>query len=121
MDRWMMVRNMGKYLSYLVDERFEEYAYDVVDSIAKARTPEELLEGVYKALRLAPKLQKKAEAKGCSPIWKPSPDDIEALEKEVENISNPRDLRKLAVSLALWAFAYWNHCPKEENSDGGVE
>ena len=121
MDRWMMVRNIGKYLSYLVDERFEEYAYDVVDSIAKARTPEELLEGVYKALRLAPKLQKKAEAKGCSPIWKPSPDDIEALEKEVENISNPRDLRKLAVSLALWAFAYWNHCPKEENSDGGVE
>ncbi|WP_297068806.1 hypothetical protein [Thermococcus sp.] len=119
MDRG--IKNIGQYLSYLVDDTFEEYAYDVVDSIAKARTPEELLEGVYKALRLAPKLQKKAEAKDCPPVRKPSPEDIEALEREIENISNPRDLRRLAVSLALWAFADWNHCPKEKNSEGGVE
>ena len=119
MESW--IKNIGEYLSYLVDDKFKEYAYDIVDGIAKARTPEELLEGVYKALRLAPKLQKKAESEGCPPIWKPSPEDIEALENKIENLSNPRDLRRLAVSLALWAFAYWNHCPKEEKGEGGVE
>nr|7R21_A Chain A, Cas11a [Pyrococcus furiosus DSM 3638]7R21_C Chain C, Cas11a [Pyrococcus furiosus DSM 3638]7R21_D Chain D, Cas11a [Pyrococcus furiosus DSM 3638]7R21_E Chain E, Cas11a [Pyrococcus furiosus DSM 3638]7R21_F Chain F, Cas11a [Pyrococcus furiosus DSM 3638]7R21_G Chain G, Cas11a [Pyrococcus furiosus DSM 3638]7R21_H Chain H, Cas11a [Pyrococcus furiosus DSM 3638]7R2K_C Chain C, Cas11a [Pyrococcus furiosus DSM 3638]7R2K_E Chain E, Cas11a [Pyrococcus furiosus DSM 3638]7R2K_F Chain F, Cas11 len=105
------IRNIGRYLSYLVDDTFEEYAYDVVDGIAKARTQEELLEGVYKALRLAPKLKKKAESKGCPPPRIPSPEDIEALEEKVEQLSNPKDLRKLAVSLALWAFASWNNCP----------
>ncbi|AEC52736.1 hypothetical protein PNA2_1821 [Pyrococcus sp. NA2] len=119
MEDW--IRNIGEYLSYLVDETFEEYAYDIVDSIAKARTPEELLEGVYKALRLAPKLQKKAEEKGCIFV-KPSPRDLEAFENAVNGLSNPKDLRKLAVSLALWAFAYWNHCPKKEKEiEGGEE
>ncbi|MEM4616255.1 MAG: hypothetical protein QXY19_04540 [Archaeoglobaceae archaeon] len=56
-EEW--VREFGRYLSYLVDDKFEEYAYDVVDSIAKARTAEEILEGVYRALRLSPKLEKK--------------------------------------------------------------
>ncbi|WP_054839617.1 hypothetical protein [Thermococcus sp. JCM 11816] len=119
MDEW--VKNIGRYLSYLVDDEFEEYAYDIVDSIAKARTQEELLESVYKALRLAPKLKKKADSEGCF-FQKPSPTDIEALEDRVEELSNPKDLRKVAVSLALWAFAYWNHCPNKENKiEGGVE
>ena len=119
MEEW--IQNIGKYLSYLVDENFQEYAYDIVDGIAKARTGEELLENVYKALRLAPKLEKKAKENGCN-FWKPSPADIEALEREVEFVSNDsRKLRRLALKLALWAFAYWNHCPKErqEDSTGG--
>ncbi|ASJ12051.1 hypothetical protein [Thermococcus thioreducens] len=119
MDGW--VKNIGRYLSYLVDENFEEYAYDIVDGIAKARTGEELLENVYKALRLAPKLERKAREKGCN-FWKPSPADIEALEDEVKELSDkPRELRALALKLALWAFAYWNHCPNkgQGNSNGG--
>ncbi|NJE30785.1 hypothetical protein E3E38_06985 [Thermococcus sp. 18S1] len=118
MEDW--IRNIGKYLSYLVDENFGEYAYDIVDGIAKARTGEELLENVYKALRLAPKLEKKARER-CI-FWKPSPADIEALENEVERLSDkPKELRALALKLALWAFAYWDHCPKEgqNNSTGG--
>jgi|GEM_PF-1933450 len=112
MDVW--IKNIGKYLSYLVDETFQEYAYDIVDGIAKARTGEELLENVYKALRLAPKLEKKALKEKCPNIWKPSPSDIEALEKEIESISDdPRKLRRLALKLALWAFAYWDHCPSK--------
>ena len=118
MDRWVM--NLGKYLSYLVDETFEEYAYDIVDGIAKARTQEELLEGVYKALRLAPKLKKKADEKGCT-FWKPSPEDVEALEDAIDKLSNPKDIRKLTISLALWAFAYWNHCKNSGNKTGGGE
>jgi len=119
MEGW--IQNIGKYLSYLVDENFEEYAYDIVDGIAKARTGEELLENVYKALRLAPKLEKKAKEKGCN-FWKPSPTDIEALEREVESVSNdPRKLRRLALKLALWAFAYWNHCPNKGQEKGGGE
>jgi len=119
MDGW--IRNVGKYLSYLVDENFEEYAYDIVDGIAKARTGEELLENVYKALRLAPKLEKKAREKGCA-FWKPSPVDIEALENEVERLSDkPKELRALALKLALWAFAYWDHCPKKGREKEGGE
>ncbi|WP_238516189.1 hypothetical protein [Thermococcus gammatolerans] len=118
MEEW--IRNIGRYLSYLVDENFGEYAYDIVDGIAKARTGEELLENVYKALRLAPKLEKKAEKK-CN-FRKPSPADIEALEREVESVSNdPHKLRRLALKLALWAFAYWNHCPKKEQKNEGGE
>ncbi|WP_209476785.1 hypothetical protein [Thermococcus stetteri] len=120
MEGW--VRNIGEYLSYLVDENFGEYAYDIVDGIAKARTGEELLENVYKALRLAPKLEKKARGKECPHIRKPSPEDIEALENEVEKLSDkPKELRALALKLALWAFAYWVHCPKKgrNNSSGG--
>ena len=120
MEEW--IRNIGRYLSYLVDENFGEYAYDIVDGIAKARTGEELLENVYKALRLAPKLEKKALKEKCPNIWKPSPSDIEALEREIESVSNDtRKLRRLALKLALWAFAYWNHCPKtgQDNSNGG--
>ncbi len=118
MEDW--IRNIGRYLSYLVDDNFEEYAYDIVDGIAKARTKEELLENVYKALRLAPKLEKKAREKRCN-FRKPSPMDIEALENEVEKLSDkPKELRALALKLALWAFAYWNHCPKEgQEKEGG--
>jgi len=119
MEVW--IKNIGKYLSYLVDENFEEYAYDIVDGIAKARTGEELLENVYKALRLAPKLEKKASEKGCA-FWKPSPGDIEALENEVERlVDKPKELRALALKLALWAFAYWNHCPKKGQEKAGGE
>lgn len=119
MEEW--IRNIGRYLSYLVDENFGEYAYDIVDGIAKARTGEELLENVYKALRLAPKLEKKAREKGCT-FQKPSPKDIQTLEDGIEAISSdPKKLRRLALKLALWAFAYWNHCPKtgQDNSNGG--
>ncbi|NJE01777.1 hypothetical protein [Thermococcus sp. JdF3] len=119
MEDW--IKNIGRYLSYLVDDAFGEYAYDIVDGIAKARTGEELLEGVYKALRLAPKLEKKAHENGCT-FWKPSEKDIEALEDRVESLANsPKELRRLALKLALWAFAYWNHCPKEGNQAGGGE
>ncbi|AMM53712.1 hypothetical protein [Pyrococcus kukulkanii] len=109
MEEW--IRRIGEYLSYLIDEDLEEYAYDIIDSIAKARTPEEVLEGVYKALRLAPKLERKAKEKGCT-FWKPLPRDIQALEGKIETISNdPKELRRLALKLALWAFADWKHCP----------
>ncbi|WP_285519652.1 hypothetical protein [Thermococcus nautili] len=119
MEGW--IRNVGKYLSYLVDENFGEYAYDIVDGIAKARTGEELLESVYKALRLAPKLEKKAREKGCT-FWKPSPEDIGYLESEVERLSDdPKGLRALALKLALWAFAYWDHCPKKGQENEGGE
>ncbi len=114
------VRDLGRYLSYLVDDKFEEYAYDIIDSIAKARTAEEILEGIYRALRLSPKLEKKAEeieketGNRCY-FRKPSPNHIESLENYLQSIAeDPKKLRSFALSLSIWAFANWNHCGGEK-------
>ncbi|MDW7989958.1 MAG: hypothetical protein RMH75_04765 [Archaeoglobaceae archaeon] len=117
-EEW--VRDLGRYLSYLVDDNFEEYAYDIVDSIAKARTSEEILEGIYRALRLSPKLEKKVEeiekktGKKCY-FKKPTPRQIEFLESYLQSVVNdPKKLRNFALSLSIWAFANWNHCGGEK-------
>lgn len=108
------VRDFGRYLSYLVDDKFEEYAYDIIDSIAKARTTEEILEGIYRALRLSPKLEKKAKENNCR-FEKPSPNQVESLEKYLQSIAeDPKKLRNFALSLSIWAFANWNHCGGEK-------
>lgn len=108
------VREVGRYLSYLVDDKFEEYAYDIIDSIAKARTAEEILEGIYRALRLSPKLEKKAEENKCH-FEKLSPNHVESLENYLQSIAeDPKKLRNFALSLSIWAFANWNHCGGEK-------
>lgn len=114
------MKDIGKYLSYLVDDKFEEYAYDIIDSIAKARTSEEILEGIYRALRLSPKLERKAEeieketGKRCH-FKKPSPSQIESLENYLQSImDDPKKIRNFALSLSIWAFADWNHCGGEK-------
>jgi len=96
------MKNIGKYLSYLVSDRFEEYAYDIVDGVAKARNANELLEALYKGLRLSPKLKKKGD------IDVPSPEDIKKLEETLKDIGdNEKEVRKIGLSIALWAFADW--------------
>lgn len=105
-DNTKHVENIGKYLSYLISDKFEEYAYDIIDSIAKARSKNELLEALYKGLRLSPKLKKKAEEKNWS-IYIPTPDDIRKLEEELRNANDEKKIRLIGLSLALWAFADW--------------
>jgi len=97
------VENIGRYLSYLISDKFEEYAYDIIDSIAKARSKNELLEALYKGLRLSSKLKRKAK----EPIYIPTPDDIRKLEEELRNANDEKKIRQIGLSLALWAFADW--------------
>ncbi|CAB3287757.1 conserved protein of unknown function [Methanocaldococcus lauensis] len=97
------IKNIGKYLSYLVSDKFGEHAYDIVDGIAKARNANELLEALYKGLRLSPKLKK------IENIEIPSPKDIENLEESLKNIGdNEKEVKKIGLSIALWAFADWD-------------
>jgi len=114
MSDW--IGNVGKYLSYLVSDKFEEYAYDIVDGIAKARNANELMESLYKGLRLVPKLRKKAEEKGYQ-IYIPSAQDIKALEEELES-ADEKKVRKIGLKLALLSLAYWD-VPKREREGGG--
>jgi len=111
MSSW--IENIGRYLSYLISDEFEEYAYDVVDGIAKARASNELLEAFYKGLRLRSKIEKKAREKNCF-IRIPSPADIREFESAVEEAEKKgeKEIRKLGLKLALWAFAYWGECKK---------
>ena len=105
-DKIKHVENIGKYLSYLISDRFEEYAFDIIDSIAKARSKNELLDALYKGLRLSPKLKKKAKENNWS-IYLPTPDDIRKLEEELRNANDEKKIRQIGLSLALWAFADW--------------
>jgi len=100
------IENIGKYLSYLISDKLEEYAYDIIDSIAKARSKNELLEALYRGLRLSSKLKKKAKENTWS-IYIPTPDDIRKLEEELRNANDEKKIRQIGLSLALWAFADW--------------
>ncbi len=103
------MKNIGRYLSYLINDKFEEYAYDIVDGVAKARNTKELLEAIYKGLRLSPKLKKKGNIKV------PSPEDIKMLEETLRELrDNEKEVRKIGLSIALWAFADWE---KEERGE----
>ncbi len=105
-DNTKYVENVGRYLSYLISDKFEEYAYDIIDGIAKARSKNELLEALYKGLRLLPKLKKKAKEKNWS-IYLPTPNDIKKLEEELKSTNDEKKIRQIGLSLALWAFADW--------------
>ncbi|MEM2637619.1 MAG: hypothetical protein QXL15_04665 [Candidatus Korarchaeota archaeon] len=117
MEEW--IKNIGRYLSYLVDDTIEEYAYDIVDGIAKARSEEELLEGLYKALRLSSKIEKRCDEENYY-FWKPSEKDVHELENALKNVSNQKEIRVIALRIATWAFAYWSHKKSEvKQSKGG--
>lgn len=110
-EEW--VREIGRYLSYLVDDNFQEYAYDILDGIAKARTVEEILDGIYKALRLSPKLEKKALENRCR-FKNLTHKDIENLERYLESIAgDSTKIRNFALKISIWALASWNHCGGE--------
>ena len=101
------VESIGRYLSYLVDDKIEEYAYDIVDSIAKARNANELLEGIYRAERLKIKLKRKAETENMY-FWEISDRDTRELIRKLEEIGDDqKNVRKLALTLGVWAFAWY--------------
>ena len=49
---------LGKYLALLINE---EYAYEIVDQIGKAKSIEEFADGIWRAMRLSKKLESKCE------------------------------------------------------------
>ncbi len=94
--------SIARYLCSLVDETLEENNYDIIDLIAKARSQEELIEGLYKALRQRGRIATKAEEKKVK-IWVPSQDDIETFLNMIEEKKS--QLRKIALSLGLLALS----------------
>ena len=104
-EEWM--ESLARYLSYLVDDRFEEYAYDVIDGIAKARTTNELRESLVRGLRMRKKLERKAEELKLE-ILSPSAEDLKRFEEELERAEGDgRRIRALGLRLALLSLGRW--------------
>ena len=94
------VTNFGRYLALLIEE---EYAYEIIDQIGKAKNVEEFIDGVWKALRLAKKLESK-----CAEYSKlvPSNENVKQVLALVEK--DQKALKFLSRYLGSLAFTTWN-------------
>ncbi len=105
-EGWM--ESLARYLSYLIDDKFEEYAYDVIDGIAKARTTNELRESLVRGLRMKKKLERKAEELGIEVSF-PFAEDLKKFEEELERADEDgRRIRTIGLRLALLSLGRWD-------------
>lgn len=90
------VKKIGKYLALLINE---EYAYDIVDQIGKAKNMEDFADGLWRAMRLAKKFE--SEYKNLIPT-----------NENIKNVLNligedNRNLKFLSRYLGSLAFSRW--------------
>jgi len=111
------VAALGRYLAILIEE---EYAYEIVDQIGKSKSPEEFIDGVWRAMRLSKKLESR-----CSKYSEiiPSSENVKRVLAFIEE--DQRVLKFLSRYLGSLAFTTWNEIEKIkkecEKKSGGEE
>ncbi|ADC66008.1 conserved hypothetical protein [Ferroglobus placidus DSM 10642] len=101
------VTAFGKYLALLIEE---EYAYEIIDQIGKAKNVEEFIDGIWKAMRLAKKLESK-----CAEYSKiiPSNGNIKQVLAFVER--DQKALKFLSRYLGSLAFTTWSEIERAKS------
>jgi len=115
------VKKVGKYLALLIDR---ENAYDIIDQIGNAKNIEDFIDGLWKAMRLAKKIESELEDmkhKSISEDFIPTYDDINNVISLAEK--DNKNLRFLSRYLGSLAFCKWFEIKKlerkEKNESGG--
>jgi len=87
------VKVVAKYLAAILEE---ETAYDIIDEIGRAKSEDEFIEGLRKAMRLSKKIEDK---------FVPSSSNIERVVALIGE--GEKNLKFLTRYLASLAFARW--------------
>lgn len=97
------VRIVAQLLNRFIDRNNNIYRFDVIDSVKRARNPEEFLDAIYRALREAPSLIRATE-RG---VLLPSADDI----ARVIDIArrNRESFNTIKNVIACYALSYYVH------------
>lgn len=102
------LRRVGGYLRSLFE--INELIYDITDKIARARSVDDLLAGLYAALRLQDKLKREKEKRNQS-YYIPGEQDLSAVRRLAE--AQQPGLRLVSRYIACLAMTY-RHEGKED-------
>jgi hypothetical protein len=97
------IKIIAQLLNKFIDRDNGIYRFDIIDSVKRARSPEELLDAIYRALREVPSLTR---ATGRE-VLVPSADDVARV---IDIARRGRDsLNMVKNIIACYALSYYVH------------